>query len=133
MPPTAQARRLRWNRPTGQIQKWNLLVGTAFEHFVLYQYQMLNAENVYTLMSQTETVYWQPAPAAPAPWTYEDPDYSDCDPSSPQCFMGWSLPVVGGRGMPFYGLGFWQFFNGLNCVEGPYAQDNIVSIEDEPR
>ncbi|KAJ5135634.1 Exo-beta-1-3-glucanase [Penicillium bovifimosum] len=113
------------------------LVGTAFEHFVLYQYQMLNAENVFALMSQTETVYWQPAPAAPAPWTpnpkYNDPDYSNCDPSSPQCFMGWSLRVVGGRDMTFYGLGFWQFFNGLNGVEGPYAQDNIVSIEDEPK
>lgn len=45
------------------------LVGTAFEHFALYQYQMLNAENIFASMSQTETVYWQPVPKAPAPWT----------------------------------------------------------------
>jgi hypothetical protein len=45
------------------------LVGTAFEHFVLYQYQFLHAKNVFASMAQTETVYWQPAPPAPAPWT----------------------------------------------------------------
>jgi hypothetical protein len=45
------------------------LVGIAFEHFVLYQYQMLNDKHVFALMSQTETVYWQPTPKAPAPWT----------------------------------------------------------------
>ena len=44
------------------------LVGTAFEHFVLYQYQLVNAGNVFSLMAQTETVYWQPSPPAPAPW-----------------------------------------------------------------
>lgn len=68
--------------------------------------------------------------------------------------MGWSLRVVGGSDMTFYGLGFWQvslylytiilsveqninqmrqFFNGLNGVSGPYAQDNIVSIEGQPK
>jgi hypothetical protein len=26
-----------------------------------------------------------------------------------------------------------QFFNGLNGVTGPYAQDNIVSIEGQPK
>lgn len=45
------------------------LVGTAFEHNVLYQYQFAGAQNVQALMAQTETVYWQPAPAAPSPWT----------------------------------------------------------------
>ncbi|KAJ4864051.1 pectate lyase superfamily protein domain-containing protein [Trichoderma breve] len=113
------------------------LVGTAFEHFVLYQYQFVGAENVQALMAQTETVYWQPAPVAPQPWTpdarYSDPDYSNCDGSSLQCFMGWSLRVVGGSDLTFYGLGFWQFFNGLNGVSGPYAQDNIVSIEGQPK
>jgi glucan 1,3-beta-glucosidase len=44
------------------------LVGTAFEHFVLYQYQLVNAQNVFSSMAQTETVYWQPAPQAPSPW-----------------------------------------------------------------
>lgn len=44
------------------------MVGTAFEHFVMYQYQMVHAENVFSSMAQTETVYWQPAPKAPAPW-----------------------------------------------------------------
>jgi glucan 1,3-beta-glucosidase len=39
---------------------------------------------------------------------YSDPDYSNCDGSALQCLMGWSLRVVGGSDMTFYGLGFWQ-------------------------
>jgi glucan 1,3-beta-glucosidase len=111
------------------------LVGTAFEHFVLYQYQLVNARNVFSLMAQTETVYWQPTPSAPAPWMlvslppchkplllfciltplfsrpdpkYSDPDYSNCDGTSAQCYMGWSLRIIGGHDLTFYGLAFWQ-------------------------
>jgi glucan 1,3-beta-glucosidase len=51
-----------------ESQKSTWLVGTAFEHCTLYQYQLASAENVYMLMAQTETVYWQPNPPAPAPF-----------------------------------------------------------------
>lgn len=44
-------------------------VGTGFEHNTLYQYQLVNAENVYFGMVQVETPYWQPNPVAPSPWT----------------------------------------------------------------
>ncbi|KAK5993808.1 Glucan 1,3-beta-glucosidase [Cladobotryum mycophilum] len=119
-----------------EAKRGTWLVGTAFEHFVFYQYQVVGAENVMSLMAQTETVYWQPAPQAPSPWKpnpkYYDPDFSNCDGTSLQCYMGWSLRVVGGRDQTYYGLGFWQFFNGLAGVPGPYAQDNIVSIEKKP-
>lgn len=39
---------------------------------------------------------------------YYDPDFSNCDGTSIQCYMGWSLRVIGGSGFAFYGLGFWQ-------------------------
>jgi glucan 1,3-beta-glucosidase len=52
-----------------ESKKSTWLVGTAFEHSTLYQYQFVNAENVFALMAQTETVYWQPSPPAPAPFT----------------------------------------------------------------
>jgi glucan 1,3-beta-glucosidase len=54
-----------------ESQKSTWLVGTAFEHCTLYQYQLANAENVYMLMAQTETVYWQPGPPASAPFVYD--------------------------------------------------------------
>ena len=48
------------------------LVGTAFEHNTLYQYNINSAQNVYAGMQQTETAYWQ-GPGnnnnAPSPWT----------------------------------------------------------------
>jgi hypothetical protein len=79
--------------------------------------------------------------------------------------MGWSLRIIGGYDLTFYGLAFWQvrhlallvaipafnlytwyfgciilitqctsqFFNGLTGVTGPYAQDNILSIEENPK
>jgi glucan 1,3-beta-glucosidase len=43
-------------------------VGSAFEHHTLYQYNLVNAQNVYFGLIQVETPYWQPGPNAPAPW-----------------------------------------------------------------
>jgi glucan 1,3-beta-glucosidase len=48
------------------------LVGTAFEHNTLYQYNIVNAQNVFIGMQQCETPYWQgngSLALAPAPWT----------------------------------------------------------------
>jgi glucan 1,3-beta-glucosidase len=48
------------------------LVGTAFEHNTLYQYNLNKAQNVYIGMQQTETAYWQgygTPEQAPNPWS----------------------------------------------------------------
>jgi len=48
-------------------------VGTAFEHNVLYQYNLHKAANVYIGLQQTESPYWQgqgTPQKAPMPWTY---------------------------------------------------------------
>lgn len=48
------------------------LVGTSFEHCVLYQYSYVNASNVYASLEQTEAPYWQGQGTprrAPEPWT----------------------------------------------------------------
>ncbi|KAK5653252.1 hypothetical protein OQA88_9151 [Cercophora sp. LCS_1] len=44
------------------------LYGTAAEHNVLWQYSFYNASNIFTTMIQTETPYFQPNPARPAPF-----------------------------------------------------------------
>ncbi|CAL5871938.1 uncharacterized protein PFLUO_LOCUS6193 [Penicillium psychrofluorescens] len=66
------------------------LVGTAFEHNTLYQYNVVSALNLYIGMQQSETPYWQGTggPAqAPAPWTpdaaYSDPTFSNCGSNDP--------------------------------------------------
>ncbi|KAH0838875.1 glycoside hydrolase family 55 protein [Lanmaoa asiatica] len=56
------------------------LIGTS-EHAALYQYNLVTAENHYIGFVQTETPYYQPVPAAPAPFrinpAYHDPTYPD--------------------------------------------------------
>ncbi|KAF8856316.1 hypothetical protein BDZ45DRAFT_745496 [Acephala macrosclerotiorum] len=68
------------------------LMGTAFEHNTLYQYNLISAENVFIGMQQSETPYLQGTggPAqAPAPWTpnasFFDPTFSNCGIDDPNC------------------------------------------------
>lgn len=52
--------------------KGTWLVGTSFEHNVMYQYHLNKAQNVYIGMQQTENPYWQGIGNdqwAPGPWT----------------------------------------------------------------
>lgn len=72
-----------------QSTKPTWLVGTAFEHSVLYQYNLHRASNVYIGLQQTENPYWQGAGTperAPAPWTsvtvppYPHPGVALCKP-----------------------------------------------------
>lgn len=44
------------------------MYGTASEHNVLYQYQLYGAQNLFMGMIQTESPYFQPKPAPPAPF-----------------------------------------------------------------
>lgn len=42
-----------------EATKGTWLVGTAFEHHTLYQYNFEYASNVFTALQQSETPYWQ--------------------------------------------------------------------------
>ena len=65
------------------------LYGTASEHCVLYQYQTVDAANIFMGMIQTESPYYQVAPRAPAPFVQanfpSDPSFAHCDPASTKC------------------------------------------------
>jgi len=93
------------------------LVGTAFEHNTLYQYNLNNARNVYAGMQQCETPYWQGPKniLAPAPWTpmseYGDPTFSNCSSGDGQCRMAWFETISGCSNIFLYSGGFWTFFN----------------------
>ena len=104
------------------------LVGTAVEHHVKYEYQFVNAQNVFagqasreilqlpamlthSLQIQTETAYYQPNPSAPLPFPYVA-SYSD--PKFPQKTVqadnytipaadGWGLRIVDSSRISIYG------------------------------
>lgn len=117
------------------------LVGTAFEHNTLYQYNLVGASNVFIGMQQSETPYWQGTggPAqAPAPWTpnseYGDPTFSNCESDDPNCRMAWYQRIVSGSNLNVYGSGFWTFFNDVNDCQGVNGtcQNNAVEILSSP-
>jgi glucan 1,3-beta-glucosidase len=107
----------------GTLATW--LVGTAFEHATLYQYNIASAQNVFIAMQQTETAYWEGPGSpisAPTPWdvnaTYSDPDFSGCASNDQQCRMAWAMRISAGNDIFIYGSGFWVFFNGLTFASG---------------
>lgn len=126
------------------------LVGTAVEHHVLYQYQLVNTHDVWMAHLQTETPYFQPNPPAPYPFTIlnaalYDPDFSaDCQgavgPTGPwasptgvpPCLMAWGLRVLGSSNVVVFGAGLYSFFNNYstNCstqAAGENCQRRILS------
>lgn len=129
------------------------VVGSAVEHWTLYQYQLYEAQNVWMGQIQTETPYYQPNPPAPYPFstvntTLHDPDFSqDCagldhgmitgaNLTAP-CEMAWALRIIDSSDVVIYGSGLYSFFNNYNtnCSDGPYGgsmrcQSRIVWIED---
>ncbi|MCJ1308907.1 hypothetical protein MMC25_002562 [Agyrium rufum] len=107
--------------------------GTASEHSQLYNYQIVNSENVYMGIIQTETPYYQSNPNALTPFTpnsaYSDPDFSSCTTDS--CRKAWGLRIVSSSNILVYGAGLYSFFDNWSqdCNAEGNCQDNIVSIE----
>ena len=117
------------------------LVGTAFEHNTLYQYNFADAENVFVRMQQCETPYWQgigTGDLAPAPWavnyTLIDPDFTNCEEGDALCRMAWYVLIQGGSNTYIYGSRFWSFFNDYGTCQGPNGacQTNAVGFTDDP-
>ncbi|KAL2168748.1 hypothetical protein VTG60DRAFT_6857 [Thermothelomyces hinnuleus] len=106
------------------------LVGSSVEHHALYQYQLLNASDVWMGQIQTETPYYQPNPPAPYPFTQlsdsiRDPSFTvDCRAretenslrlqGNPPCAMAWGLRIIGSQNVVVYGAGLYSFFNNYN-------------------
>ncbi|KAK3331350.1 pectate lyase superfamily protein-domain-containing protein [Apodospora peruviana] len=116
------------------------LVGHAVEHHTLYQYQIVNASDIFMGQIQTESPYYQPNPPAPAPFhqlnsDLHDPDFDfDCKtvtyassanvangslslPGHPPCAMAWGLRILGSHNIVGFGAGLYSFFNNYdtNC------------------
>lgn len=102
------------------------LVGTSFEHCVLYQYALHGASNVYVGQHQTEAPYWQGAGTprrAPAPWAADsnsiasgDPSFDHCggEDDDDRCYRAWGLHVTDSDSVVVHGSALWSFFNAMN-------------------
>ncbi|KAH6855425.1 pectate lyase superfamily protein-domain-containing protein [Chaetomium sp. MPI-CAGE-AT-0009] len=118
--------------PRGMLIEGNRIwaVGSSVEHYTLYQYQLLNASDIWMGQIQTETPYYQPNPPAPYPFTelntaIRDPDFAaDCQSNqvndsldlqgNPPCAMAWGLRIIGSRNVVVFGAGLYSFFNNYN-------------------
>lgn len=131
-----------------EATKGTWLVGTAFEHNTLYNYNLHKAQNVFASMQQTETAYWQgngTRQPAPSPWgpnpKYGDPDFSWCHPGDQACRMGLAQNIDGGENLYLYGAAFWTFFHGETSgrynapetIAGPNEITNQARVTGNPR
>ncbi|KAJ8080314.1 hypothetical protein PM082_017147 [Marasmius tenuissimus] len=104
------------------------MIGTA-EHFVMYQYQLVNARNHYMGLIQTETPYYQPTPVPPEPFTinsdYHDPEeYEEA---------AWALRVVNSHDITIFGAGLYSFFHDYEqtCIKTVDCQSQLLTIDEE--
>lgn len=110
------------------------LVGTAFEHNTLYQYNFDHASTVFSALQQSETPYWQ-GPGndpAPAPWTKNliasDPTFWQCATSgNPRCRMAYFERINQSSDLFLYGGCLWTFFNNNNFCSGD-CQQNAIQV-----
>ncbi|KAJ5710984.1 hypothetical protein N7488_005140 [Penicillium malachiteum] len=86
------------------------LYGTASEHQVLYQYELYQAENIVMGMIQTESPYFQPAPAATLPFTPGlfpgNPDFTNCTSGSVTCPVAWGVRIMDSSTVYLLGAGY---------------------------
>ncbi|KAK0673186.1 pectate lyase superfamily protein-domain-containing protein [Cercophora samala] len=110
------------------------LYGTGSEHVVLYQYQLYKAKNVFLGHIQTEAPYFQPLPAAPAPFTPAlgvfpgDPTFKDC--TTATCRMAWGVRLIDSSDIYFHSMGLYSWFNHYTqyCVKREDCQQKILDI-----
>ncbi|EJT80809.1 hypothetical protein GGTG_00803 [Gaeumannomyces tritici R3-111a-1] len=113
------------------------LVGTASEHFVLYNYQFANTRSIFGTQFQTETPYFQPTPTANVPFpavaSFNDPDFSvSCRNGAGKC-SAWGVRVLDSQDLLVYGSGQYSFFNNYStaCSDvgaGATCQESIVDL-----
>ncbi|KAJ7290151.1 exo-beta-1,3-glucanase [Mycena rebaudengoi] len=104
------------------------LIGTASEHHVLYQYNLVNAKNHYMGLIQTESPYYQPAPAPPAPFSINS---AFKDPSMAGVTSAWGLVVTTSTDILVFGAGLYSFFSNYkqDCLTGNTCQTGIINVD----
>ncbi|KAH7071790.1 LysM domain-containing protein [Paraphoma chrysanthemicola] len=110
--------------------------GTASEHSVLYQYNIVNAKNVYLSIIQTESPYFQGSRLYQAPTPFRspqwvgDPVFDMCGEDTVDCNNAWSLIVQFSRNIYIDGTGMYSWFKDYvqDCVHDNSCQQRLVNI-----
>lgn len=109
------------------------MYAVASEHHQLYNYQFVNAKDVYMATIQSETPYYQANPNALTPFTsgatFSDPGFGEC--TTDRCRKAWGLRLVDSSSIYMYGAGLYSFFDnyGQTCLDTESCQENMVGIE----
>ncbi|KFY31396.1 hypothetical protein V493_01147 [Pseudogymnoascus sp. VKM F-4281 (FW-2241)] len=122
-----------------ESRKPTWLYATASEHAVFYQYNFHSAANIFAGMVQTESPYFQPTPAPPAPFAAVvglfpgDPDYtcaagdefSGCDES-------WAVIMKRSENIFIASAGIYSWFSTYtqDCIDLQECQKALMLLED---
>ncbi|KAG8886520.1 hypothetical protein FRB97_003031 [Tulasnella sp. 331] len=106
------------------------LIGTASEHAAIVNYNFANSRNVYAGLIQTETAYYQPAPAAPDPFTISTTYHDPVLPDGAAHTMTWGLAIHASSHIFIYGAGHYSFFQNYSqtCLTTTNCQTSIVQV-----
>jgi hypothetical protein len=118
------------------------LWATASEHAIFYQFNFNSASSVFGGLLQTESPYFQPKPAPPAPYAsavgvYEsDPSYAECnttsgstDPTS-GCDASWAIIINDSEEIHVAAAGVYSWFSDYSqqCINSHQCQMALVSV-----
>lgn len=125
-----------------KVATW--LYGTASEHNIFYQYNFINASNIFTTMIQTESPYFQPKPRPPEPFGESknfkfpgDPDYTFCNGSvgvagqpDSGCDASWAVIMSGCENIHIAGAGTYSWFNDYtqDCIDQHSCQMSLWNL-----
>ncbi|KAH8805219.1 glycoside hydrolase family 55 protein [Xylogone sp. PMI_703] len=110
----------------------------SVEHHSLYQYQLVEANDIFIGFAQSETPYYQPNPNATIPFPrvgwLNDPGFSDADQCTGNCADAWGLRVVDSSSFLYYTGGHFSYFDNYStsCFSPGSSSDcqaQIVSLE----
>lgn len=125
------------------------MYGCASEHSILYQYNIVNARNVFISLAQTESAYFQganrPVASDEEPLflqRYHDPDFTKStadsarspfqDPTDPYENRGLGIRIANSSNIFVYGAGLYSFFDNYNQDQIPNrrCQKRILWVQD---
>lgn len=125
------------------------MYGCASEHAVLYQYNIVNANNIFISLAQTETAYFQGKGRAVASQEeplqiskYHDPNFDLStaqssaspfqNPNSTYENRGLGMRIANSTNTFIYGAGFYSFFDNYNQsqVSNRRSQKRILWLQD---
>ncbi|KAK5630292.1 hypothetical protein RRF57_006007 [Xylaria bambusicola] len=120
-----------------ESQKATWLYGTASEHSVFYQYNFNGARNIVTTFLQTESAYYQPTPAPPAPFNNvvgvfpSDPNYSCNGSDMDGCDESWAVIMRNCQNVHIGAAGTYSWFRTYSqeCIDGHTCQKALWLLD----